>query len=107
VRADALLFDLGGVVIDIDFGRMFARRAAYAGLPPEAIRAQFSFDALYERHERGEILLLRTLEGRVPFRRLFVSSDLGMRKPEAQAIGMQAVHVIYVQDVANAVRELA
>ena len=34
---------------------MFARWAAYAGLPPEAIRARFSFDAFYERHERGEI----------------------------------------------------
>jgi putative hydrolase of the HAD superfamily len=200
LSADALLFDLGGVIIDIDFGRMFARWAAYAGLPPEAIRARFSVDAFYERHERGEIQaaeyfaslrtslaltltdeqfadgwtsiyagevpgvmsLLRTLEGRVPlyaftnsnpthkrytfteyattlapFRRVFVSSDLGMRKPEApafvaiskaigvpldrimffddtlvnvegaQAIGMQAVHVKSVQDIADAVRALA
>lgn len=106
--------------------------------------------------------ILKTLEGRVPlyaftnsnpthmryvfsayaetlrpFRKVFVSSDLGFRKPErpafeaisatigvplerilffddtlvnvegAQAIGMQAVHVTSVQDVAHAVRELA
>jgi putative hydrolase of the HAD superfamily len=198
--ADALLFDLGGVVIDIDFGRMFARWAAHAGLPPDALRARFSFDAFYDRHERGQIqaaeyfaslrtslaltltdeqfadgwtsiyvgevpgiaTILNTLEGRVPlyaftnsnpthkrhtfsayaetlkpFRRVFVSSDLGCRKPEpaafeavaeaigvplerilffddtlvnvegAQAIGMQAVHVKSVQDIADAVRALA
>ena len=40
--ADALLFDLGKVVIDIDFNRAFARWAAHAGcaaaiLPPSTV----------------------------------------------------------------------
>ena len=52
---DALLFDLGGVVLSIDWDRMFTRWAYHAGEEPDAIRARFSFDAFYARHERGEI----------------------------------------------------
>ena len=55
-KIDALLFDLGGVVFEIDFNRMFARWAAYAGEEPETIRARFSLDAFYARHERGAAL---------------------------------------------------
>jgi putative hydrolase of the HAD superfamily len=55
VSIDALLFDLGGVVIEIDFGRVFARWAAVAGRPVEAIASRFSMDGAYERHERGQI----------------------------------------------------
>lgn len=53
--ADALLFDLGGVVIETDFDRVFARWAAHAQQPFDTIKAKFAFDAFYERHERGEI----------------------------------------------------
>ena len=53
--ADALLFDLGGVVIEIDFNRAFACWAAHAHRSLETIKAQFSFDCFYQRHERGEI----------------------------------------------------
>src|SRR5215510_11638470 len=150
---DALLFDLGGVVIEIDFGRMFARWARHAGVDPESLRARFSFDRAYARHERGEIPvseyfaslrstlqidlsdaqfidgwtaiyvgvvpgiaeLLRSLEERLPlyaftnsnpthvsvwapafadtlkiFRHVFVSSDMGVRKPEPEAFAMIA-----------------
>jgi putative hydrolase of the HAD superfamily len=55
MKVDALLFDLGGVVIDIDLGRAFTRWAAAAGTTVETIRSRFTFDAAYERHERGEI----------------------------------------------------
>jgi putative hydrolase of the HAD superfamily len=55
MSVEALLFDLGGVVIEIDFGLAFARWAAASGTPAETIRARFSFDDAYERHERGEI----------------------------------------------------
>ena len=189
---EALLFDLGWVVVEIDFDRAFARWAAYAGERLDTIRARFSFDAFYARHERGEIQaseyfaslrsslgidlsddefaagwtaiyvgeipkvveLLRRLKDRVPlyaftnsnslhqhvwakdhaetlscFRKVFVSSELGKRKPEpeafeaiaaaigvrldrilffddtlenvesARAIGMQAVHVRSVDDI--------
>jgi glucose-1-phosphatase len=51
----AVLFDLGGVLIDIDFGRAIASWAPYSALAPEALRQAFKHDAPYERHERGEI----------------------------------------------------
>jgi HAD superfamily hydrolase (TIGR01509 family) len=153
---DALLFDLGGVVVDIDFDRMFARWAQYAGEPADAIRARFSFDEPYARHERGEIgaseyfaslrsslgldlsdaqftdgwtaiyvgevpgvaPLLRSLKERIPlyaftnsnpthmrfwasayaeilgnFRRVFVSSEMRLRKPEPEAFALIATTI--------------
>jgi putative hydrolase of the HAD superfamily len=51
----ALLFDLGGVVIDIDWDRAFAHWARHAGVDPAHLRSRFAFDPHYERHERGEI----------------------------------------------------
>jgi putative hydrolase of the HAD superfamily len=194
---DAALFDLGGVVLEIDFNRMFARWAECSGEELETIRARFAFDTFYARHERGEIQageyfaslrsslridlsdaqfaegwtaiyvgeipgvarLLRSLKDQVPlyaftnsnathmhvwanayadtlksFRRVFVSSEMGMRKPDPQAfaavstaigvsldrilffddtrenvdgalaVGMQAVHVGSIEDIARAVR---
>ena len=165
---DALLFDLGGVVIDIDFHRMFARWARHGGGDPEALRARFAFDDAYERHERGEIgadeyfaslrsslgvelsdaqlvdgwtaiyvgevpgiaALLGALAPRIPlygftnsnpthmahwarayaevlkpFRRIFVSSDMGLRKPEpaafaviAAAIGVPLDRILFFDD---------
>lgn len=165
---DALLFDLGGVVIEIDFTRAFALWAAYSGVPIDTIQARFSFDAFYERHERGEIhvrayfaslraslgihlsddqfaqgwtaiyvgeipatvALLRRLKDRVPlyaftnsnpthqhvwardyadllrcFRKVFVSSEMGQRKPEPEAfvaiaadIGVRLDRILFFDD---------
>lgn len=50
---EVLLFDLGGVVIDIDFGRCTARWARSAGREVEEVASRFTFDAAYEDHERG------------------------------------------------------
>jgi putative hydrolase of the HAD superfamily len=184
------------VVLEVDFDRVFVFWAACAGERLDAIRARFSLDTFYERHERGEIraseyfaslrsslgidlsddqfargwtalyvgeipkvaTLLRRLKDRVPlyaftnsnpthqhvcakdyaetlscFRKVFVSFELGKRKPEAEAfeavaaaigvrldrilflddtlenvesarvIGMQAVHVRSVADIENAI----
>ena len=52
---DALLFDLGGVVIEIDFNRVFSHWALSSNQSLEIIRSRFAFDSNYERHERGEI----------------------------------------------------
>ena len=51
----ALVFDLGGVVIDIDFDSVFRRWADAARCGIDEIRARFAYDRHYEAHERGEI----------------------------------------------------
>jgi len=52
---EALLFDLGGVVIDVDWRRVFDVWANGARVPAAEIAARFLFDERYEAHERGEI----------------------------------------------------
>lgn len=52
---DALLFDVGNVLIEIDVERILARWAAHAGTDADSLRGRFEFGADYERHERGEI----------------------------------------------------
>lgn len=54
--ADALLFDLGRVVLDIDFSKAIACWAGHAGLKPEAIVARYERDSeAYRLHEVGKI----------------------------------------------------
>ena len=53
--ADALLFDLGRVVLDIDFDRAVACWAGHAGCEPARLAGRFARGELYQRHERGEI----------------------------------------------------
>jgi len=52
---DALLFDLGGVIVDIDPELIFARWAQHAACDVAHVKAHVSFDDMYERYERGEI----------------------------------------------------
>jgi FMN phosphatase YigB (HAD superfamily) len=51
----ALLFDLGGVVVDIDFARAIRFWEKYSKLDHEALRSRFEFDREYEDHEIGRI----------------------------------------------------
>lgn len=51
----ALLFDLGGVLIDIDFDRAFAHWQPISRLSVSEFKATFEFDAPYQLFERGEI----------------------------------------------------
>jgi FMN phosphatase YigB (HAD superfamily) len=53
--ADALLFDLGRVVLDIDFSRATATWAGHAGCAPTDILSRFVRDEAYRRHETGQI----------------------------------------------------
>jgi glucose-1-phosphatase len=169
--ADALLFDLGRVVLDIDFNRTLRCWAGHAGCDPGNLVGRFARDELYRRHERGEIsdaaffAGLRTslgvdlsdvqlLEGwnaifagempgihqllaraapRLPlyafsntnsphveyfskeyadvlghFREMFLSSSIGLRKPDAeaydhvvQAIGVPAERIVFFDDLAE------
>ena len=53
--ADALLFDLGRVVLDIDFSKAIACWAGHARCEPEAIVARYVRDEAYRLHEVGKI----------------------------------------------------
>ncbi len=52
---DALLFDFGNVLVEIDFRRAFSSWASASGTSAAAIAGRFGIDAAYESHERGEI----------------------------------------------------
>jgi putative hydrolase of the HAD superfamily len=49
------LYDLGNVLVSIDFSRVVARWAELAGVPAAALAPRFSMGPAYEAHERGEI----------------------------------------------------
>jgi FMN phosphatase YigB (HAD superfamily) len=53
--ADALLFDLGRVVLDIDFGKVVASWAGHACCEPAHLVERFAPNDTWHRHERGEI----------------------------------------------------
>jgi glucose-1-phosphatase len=53
--ADALLFDLGRVVIDIDLTKALACWAGHAGCAPSDIAARYAADEVYFDHERGKV----------------------------------------------------
>jgi len=54
--ADALLFDIGRVVLDIDFSKVVACWAGHAGCEAAHLAGRFSWrDEFYQRHEKGEI----------------------------------------------------
>jgi putative hydrolase of the HAD superfamily len=170
--ADALLFDLGRVVLDIDFSKTLACWAGHAGCDPAEFAGRFSSrDDIYLRHETGEVgdaeffAGLRALLGidisdaqflegwnaifagempgigeqlaraarRLPlyafsntnsahvehfsaayagvlghFRELFLSSNIGLRKPDAEAfdhvvkaIGVPAERIVFFDDLAE------
>ena len=52
---DALVFDMGGVLVDIDFGRAFRAWASAAGIAASDIAARFAVDEACYAHERGEL----------------------------------------------------
>jgi FMN phosphatase YigB (HAD superfamily) len=169
--ADALLFDLGRVVLDIDFDKAIACWAGHAGCDPVDLAGRFPRDERYLRHEKGEIsdseffaglraalgiglsdaqllegwnaifagempgiapLLVRASK-RLPlfalsntnnahveyfseryanllghFREIFLSSTIGLRKPDAAAydhvvgaIGVPASRILFFDDLAE------
>jgi glucose-1-phosphatase len=169
--ADALLFDLGRVVLDIDFNKTLTCWAGHAGCAPEHLVGRFSRDDIYQRHETGEIgdaeffaalrasmglelsdaqflegwnaifagempgiaPLLKRAAARLPlyalsntngahvehfsqayagvlghFREMFLSSAIGLRKPDAaaydhvvKAIGVPASRIVFFDDLAE------
>jgi len=167
---DVLLFDLGRVVLDIDFGNVMSVWAGHAGCTPAELAGRFAMNDSFKHHEVGQIddaaffASLRQslgigitddqfLEGwnaifagempgiapllaragkRLPlyafsntnpahvahfsktyadvlghFRQVFLSSSIGLRKPEAEAydhvvkaIGVPASRILFFDDSA-------
>lgn len=52
---EAVLFDLGGVIIDIDWQPMFRHWARHSPLSAADMAARFAMDAPYAEHERGRL----------------------------------------------------
>jgi glucose-1-phosphatase len=169
--ADALLFDIGRVVIDIDFSKAIICWAGHAGCEPDDIVRRFVRTETYRHHEVGKISdagyfqSLRTslginlsdaqflegwnaiFAGEMPgiaalleraakhlplyafsntnnahvehfpavyadvlghFRELYLSSTIGLRKPDAEAydhvvkaIGVPAERIVFFDDLAE------
>jgi len=168
--ADALLFDLGRVVIDIDFSKAIACWAGHGACAPADIVGRFVQDDIYRHHERGTVedaaffanlremlgiaitdaqflegwnaIFAGEMDGIVPllaragkhlplyafsntnrahaahfsrayaevlshFREIFLSSTIGLRKPDAEAydhvvqeIGVPAERIVFFDDLA-------
>ena len=169
--ADALLFDLGRVVLDIDFNKTLECWAGHADCEPKHLIGRFARDDIYQRHETGKIgdaeyfaalraslgvdlsnaqflegwnalfageipgiaALLKRAAQRLPlyafsntnpahaehfsqafagvlghFREMFLSSAIGLRKPDAaaydhvvKAIGVPASRIVFFDDLAE------
>jgi HAD superfamily hydrolase (TIGR01509 family) len=167
--ADALLFDLGRVVLDIDFDQALAIWAAHGGCEPAELVARFVRGDVYKGHERGHVddatffadlraslgidvsdaqflegwnaIFVGEMDGIAPllarakqhvplyafsntnrpheahfsqhfaevlghFRELFLSSTIGLRKPDAaaydhvvKAIGVPAQRIVFFDDL--------
>lgn len=166
---DALLYDFGGVIIEIDFDRVFARWAELAGVPFEQVKSRFRHGDAYNAHEKGiletrgfydvvrreaglealddaqmrdgwmrvlgdeiapTVQAIAQLEGRMPqylfsntneehyavwgpkhakalapMRRQFISNQMGVRKPDAEAfervaaeIGLPPSRILFFDD---------
>ena len=62
IPVKALLFDLGGVLINIDFARALRAWSAFSPLSVAQLKAAFQQDDAYERIETGRITTARYFE---------------------------------------------
>lgn len=95
----ALLFDLGGVIVELDWNRVFEHWARHGGKDAAALRERFSFDEPYQRHERGEIAAAEY------YRALRGSLELDVPDAELE-LGWNAVFVRVIPETLEMVRSL-
>ena len=96
-KVEALLFDMGGVVIEIDFDLAIQSWATQSRLSLDEVRSRFAMDAAYERHERGEI------DASEYFEHLRNQLELDASDEEI-AVGWNA---IYVGEITESIRDVA
>jgi glucose-1-phosphatase len=101
MKVDALVFDFGGVLVDIDFRRAFSAWASAAGIPADAIAARFAVDEACCAHERGEI------DDRAYFAHLRSALDLPQLSDEQMLAGWTAIIGEPIPGIEPLVRSLA
>ena len=84
---EALLFDVGNVLINVDFERVFAHWAHQAGADVADVRERFVVSREYEQHERGEIDAIRFFESLRHSLGIELSDDLFMEGWNAIFVG--------------------
>ncbi|MGQ0569039.1 MAG: HAD-IA family hydrolase [Armatimonadota bacterium] len=95
-----MLFDFGGVVVEIDFGRAFVSWASLSGTSAESIAARFRFDGPYAAHERGEIDASEYFDS--------LRGSLGIDiSDECFAAGWNAIFVREVPNIRSLLRQAA
>jgi len=101
MKVDAIVFDFGGVLVDIDFRRAFAGWAAASGIPVDTIAARFVVDEACCAHERGE------LDDRAYFAHLRRSLGLPRLSDEEMLAGWNAIIGEPIPGIEVLVRRLA
>lgn len=93
-----LIFDLGGVVFNIDFDRALHVWTRYSRLSFEEMRHRFKMDETYEKHERGEIGASEY------FNHLRLVLDLEVNDTDI-AIGWNAIFLDEISETVNYIRK--
>jgi putative hydrolase of the HAD superfamily len=73
MKIDCIIFDLGNVVIKLDFDRMFDHWSIASGKNVTELKSRFAFDEMYYRFERGKVT--------PDFYRAYASNMMGIQIP--------------------------
>lgn len=99
-EVDALVFDLGNVLVPIDFGLAIAAWAGAAGVATSDLAGRFCFDQAYCAHERGEI------DAPEYFARL--RRSLGIELPDAELLrGWNTIFLDVAAETVDLLRRLS